>query len=81
MRTRDFPGTLPPFDAVVTIPGGECEVWVPGQTCPIKEGDAIILPADIPMPCQLLKVRDVTDHYQGVRKKGGDDRDGYQCPI
>ena len=22
-----------PFDAVVTISGGECEVWVPGQTC------------------------------------------------
>ena len=41
-------GHTAPFDAVVTVPGGECEVWVPGQICPIKAGDAIILPADIP---------------------------------
>jgi len=37
-----------PFDAVVTILDGECEVWVSGQTYPMKEGDTIIFPANIP---------------------------------
>jgi len=37
-----------PFDAVVTILDGECEVWVSGQTYQIKEGDTIIFPANVP---------------------------------
>jgi quercetin dioxygenase-like cupin family protein len=37
-----------PFDATVTILEGECEVWVAGQTCTMKEGDTIIFPANIP---------------------------------
>ncbi|EHQ34981.1 cupin domain-containing protein [Methanoplanus limicola] len=37
-----------PFDAVVTILDGECEVWVAGETNIMKEGDTIIFPADVP---------------------------------
>ena len=37
-----------PFDAIVTILDGECEVWVSGQTYPMKEGDTIIFPANVP---------------------------------
>lgn len=37
-----------PFDAVVTILDGECEVWVQGVTYQMKEGDTIIFPADVP---------------------------------
>ena len=37
-----------PFDAVVTILDGECEVWVQGVTYQMKEGDTIIFPAGIP---------------------------------
>jgi quercetin dioxygenase-like cupin family protein len=37
-----------PFDAVVTILDGECEVWVSGQTFSMKEGDTIIFPANVP---------------------------------
>jgi len=37
-----------PFDAVVTILEGECEVWVSGQTFPMKEGETIIFPANAP---------------------------------
>lgn len=37
-----------PFDAVVTILDGECEVWVAGETSIMKEGDTIIFPADVP---------------------------------
>jgi quercetin dioxygenase-like cupin family protein len=37
-----------PFDALVTILDGECEVWVAGQTFPMKTGDTIIFPAGIP---------------------------------
>ena len=37
-----------PFDAVVTILDGECEVWVSGQTYPMREGDTIIFPANVP---------------------------------
>ncbi|MDD1701234.1 MAG: cupin domain-containing protein [Methanoregula sp.] len=37
-----------PFDAVVTILDGECEVWVAGQTYTMKEGDTIIFPANVP---------------------------------
>jgi quercetin dioxygenase-like cupin family protein len=37
-----------PFDAVVTILDGECEVWVAGETHRLKEGETIIFPADKP---------------------------------
>jgi quercetin dioxygenase-like cupin family protein len=37
-----------PFDAVVTILDGECEVWVAGQTSQMKVGDTIIFPANVP---------------------------------
>ncbi|MCC7566479.1 MAG: cupin domain-containing protein [Methanomicrobiaceae archaeon] len=37
-----------PFDAVVTILDGECEVWVAGETSLMKEGETIIFPANIP---------------------------------
>jgi quercetin dioxygenase-like cupin family protein len=37
-----------PYDALVTILDGECEVWVAGQTHRMKEGDTIIFPANAP---------------------------------
>jgi quercetin dioxygenase-like cupin family protein len=37
-----------PYDAVVTILDGECEVWVAGATHPMKEGETIIFPANAP---------------------------------
>jgi len=37
-----------PFDAVVTILDGECEVWVSGTTYQMKEGETIIFPANAP---------------------------------
>ncbi|MDD1728643.1 MAG: cupin domain-containing protein [Methanospirillum sp.] len=37
-----------PFDAVVTILDGECEVWIQGVTHQMKEGDTIIFPAGVP---------------------------------
>ncbi|MDD5187586.1 MAG: cupin domain-containing protein [Methanoregula sp.] len=37
-----------PFDAVVTILDGECEVWVAGQTFSMKTGDTIVFPANVP---------------------------------
>jgi len=37
-----------PFDALVTILDGECEVWVAGKTFPMKTGETIIFPAGIP---------------------------------
>jgi len=37
-----------PFDAVVTILDGECEVWVAGTTFRMKEGETIIFPANVP---------------------------------
>ena len=37
-----------PYDAVVTILDGECEVWVQGVTYQMKEGETIIFPANIP---------------------------------
>ena len=37
-----------PFDAMVTILEGECEVWVAGQTYRMKEGETIIFPANVP---------------------------------
>jgi quercetin dioxygenase-like cupin family protein len=37
-----------PFDAVVTILDGECEVWVAGKTWQMKTGETIIFPAGVP---------------------------------
>lgn len=37
-----------PFDAVVTILDGECEVWVAGSTFQMKTGQTIIFPAGVP---------------------------------
>lgn len=37
-----------PFDAVVTILEGECEVWVAGQTFQMNVGETIIFPANVP---------------------------------
>jgi len=37
-----------PFDAVVTVLDGECEIWVAGQTSLMKEGETIIFPANVP---------------------------------
>ena len=37
-----------PFDAVVTILEGECEVWVAGETHRLQEGETIIFPANKP---------------------------------
>jgi len=37
-----------PFDAVVTILDGECEVWVAGETHRMKAGETIVFPANVP---------------------------------
>lgn len=37
-----------PFDALVTLLEGECEVWIAGQTFQMKMGDTIIFPANVP---------------------------------
>jgi len=37
-----------PFDAMVTILDGECEVWVAGNTFRMKTGETIIFPAGVP---------------------------------
>ncbi len=37
-----------PFDAMVTILDGECEVWVAGKTFQMKTGVTIIFPAGAP---------------------------------
>jgi len=37
-----------PYDAVVTILDGECEVWIAGQTLQMKEGETVIFPAGVP---------------------------------
>lgn len=37
-----------PFDAVVTILEGQCEVWVGGQTHQMRKGETIIFPAQVP---------------------------------
>jgi quercetin dioxygenase-like cupin family protein len=37
-----------PFDAMVTILDGECEVWVAGTTYQMKTGETIIFPAGVP---------------------------------
>ncbi|MCP1715964.1 quercetin dioxygenase-like cupin family protein [Methanocalculus alkaliphilus] len=37
-----------PYDAVVTILDGECEVWIAGETFQMKEGETIIFPANVP---------------------------------
>ena len=37
-----------PYDAVVTILDGECEVWVAGTTHQMRAGETIIFPANVP---------------------------------
>ncbi|MDE4908280.1 cupin domain-containing protein [Methanogenium marinum] len=37
-----------PYDAVVTILDGECEVWLSGETHMMNAGDTIIFPANAP---------------------------------
>jgi quercetin dioxygenase-like cupin family protein len=37
-----------PFDALVTILDGECEIWLEGKTFEMKTGDSIIFPANAP---------------------------------
>ena len=37
-----------PFDALVTILEGECEVWIAGITSRMRTGETIIFPAGIP---------------------------------
>ncbi len=37
-----------PYDAVVTLIDGECEVWIAGETFQVKEGETIVLPANKP---------------------------------
>ncbi|MCU0631382.1 MAG: cupin domain-containing protein [Methanolinea sp.] len=37
-----------PYDAVVMILDGECEVWVAGETHAMREGQTIIFPANAP---------------------------------
>jgi quercetin dioxygenase-like cupin family protein len=37
-----------PFDAMVTILDGECEVWVAGNTLQMNTGETIIFPAGAP---------------------------------
>jgi quercetin dioxygenase-like cupin family protein len=37
-----------PFDALVTILDGECEVWVAGKISPMRTGETIIFPAGVP---------------------------------
>lgn len=38
---------IAPYDAVVTILDGECEVWIAGQTFHMKKGETIIFPANV----------------------------------
>jgi len=37
-----------PYDAVVTILEGRCEVWLAGETHQMTEGETIIFPANAP---------------------------------
>ncbi|GLI46606.1 cupin domain-containing protein [Methanoculleus bourgensis] len=37
-----------PYDAVVTILDGECEVWIAGETHQMSAGETIIFPANVP---------------------------------
>ncbi|HIH02350.1 MAG TPA: cupin domain-containing protein [Methanoregulaceae archaeon] len=43
-----------PFDAVVTIIDGECEVWVAGETFQMTAGQTIIFPANVPHALSAL---------------------------
>lgn len=43
-----------PFDALVTILDGECEVWVAGKAFPMKTGETIIFPAGAPHALSAL---------------------------
>ncbi len=43
-----------PYDAVVTIIDGECEVWVAGETFQMTAGQTIIFPANVPHALSAL---------------------------
>jgi quercetin dioxygenase-like cupin family protein len=51
-----------PFDAVVTILDGECNIWISGECHPMKIGETIIMPANAPhalearAPCKMMLV-------------------------
>jgi quercetin dioxygenase-like cupin family protein len=59
-----------PFDAVVTILDGECEVWVAGETHRLKEGETIIFPAN--KPHALSAVTRFKMMLTMIRECGGD---------
>lgn len=37
-----------PFDAMVTILDGECNIWISGKCHLVKKGETIIMPANAP---------------------------------
>jgi quercetin dioxygenase-like cupin family protein len=37
-----------PFDALVTVLEGDCEVWIAGKIFPMRTGETIIFPAGVP---------------------------------
>lgn len=37
-----------PYNALVNMLDGEAEIWIGGQTFQVKEGESIILPANVP---------------------------------
>lgn len=43
-----------PYDAVVTMLDGEAEIWIGGKTFQVKEGESIILPANVPHALSAL---------------------------
>jgi quercetin dioxygenase-like cupin family protein len=43
-----LPVHIAPFNALVTIPDGGCEVRVAGNTFPMKTGETIIFPTGVP---------------------------------
>ncbi|MGD9491203.1 MAG: cupin domain-containing protein [Methanoregulaceae archaeon] len=44
-----------PYDAMVTILEGECEITVSGRSHTMKEGDTIIFPANAPHAVSAIK--------------------------
>ena len=59
-----------PFDAMVTILDGECEVWVAGKTFPMKTGETIIFPAGVTArPLCDHEVQDEPRDDQRIKKR------------
>ncbi|MDW5563589.1 MAG: cupin domain-containing protein [Methanomassiliicoccus sp.] len=44
-----------PYDAVLTVVEGESEVWVGGQVHQVKEGETIVLPANVPHALKAVR--------------------------